>query len=88
MTEPTWLALLMERLSKQDAVLGEILREAKRTNGRVTALEQRAAVNDAVDAMAEKTATRERRRREFMVGSIAVVVAGAIAPIGHFLGLW
>lgn len=93
--QPAWLKLITDRLDHQDRALAEILRQAKRTNGRVTDLEQRAAVEDALrsqhdtqEQQAEKTATRRRLRGEFVLGSVCLLVAGAVDPLGHQIGLW
>jgi len=64
---------LDERLTRLEDTAGKTLVETKRTNGRVTSLEE---------ARAEG-----RLRREFLIGALCIVVGGAMSEILRALGL-
>ena len=69
-----------DRLDKQDKILGQILREARKTNGRVTDHDHRlGALEDADDSEgAAEVARRERRwtKVELFVGGAFILAAG------------
>lgn len=71
------LSLLLSRLDTQDKSLEFILREARKTNGRVTALEQRNAQADKDEADEQKQDTQQRDTRRFWVQVLSMLVAGA-----------
>lgn len=87
-------------LEKQDKVLESVLREVRRTNGRVThgelrleALEKVNADRDAEAEGAIVTARSTRRWRiELWIGGFGVVAGSFVGvaggAIGHTLGLW
>lgn len=82
------LPLLLRRLDKQDQMLDQILKEAKVTNGRITALEQRNNVDDARRQLREETRRRWFRRVEFVVPAllsalmVVVMVLNVVHPWG------
>lgn len=83
------LALLLSRLTTQDETLDGIKREVRRTNGRVTALETKAAVADGKEEV--RTTVRSHRAyisdRAFT--SLMMLVSGALGgAVGHLLHFW
>lgn len=68
---------LEARLGIQDKMLERILSEQKRTNGRVTALEQRAAVTEG-EQSARQGVREHRRWRLSLVASCTVVLIAAV----------
>jgi len=85
-------SLLLSRFDTQDETLRSILREAKRTNGRITALEavnaastvRAEVIDESVIKTHEKLAARRDRLR-FYLTCVTMLLAGAIgAGVGHF----
>lgn len=91
MTEPeTDLStqLILARFDKQDAALDTITREVRRTNGRVTALEQRNAVTDGKAEVTQSAQTQRRDHWRFLGQGVYVLLGGVLGIVGHLLGAW
>ena len=80
--------LLLARLDTQDRVLDRVLTEVKRTNGRVTTLEQTAVVASALSDATHVAESARRGRWSFTVQIVTMLVAGGAGAAGHGLGLW
>lgn len=100
---PDWFQIfrqdLNERLTAQDGKLEQIFREARKTNGRVTALEahEREAERVRQDRVTRakkisQTREQERSRRahvlELWVTGGCILLGGMVANLGHIVGLW
>lgn len=73
--------LVLERLTTQDKVLGDVLKEVRRTNGRVTTLEHKAAV-DTGEREAHKAVKQHHfARLTLVVSTAAVLLSGAVGAV-------
>lgn len=90
---PGEIAAIMVRLDHQDEAIGEIkqtvhetLKQAKTTNGRVTALEQERAIAKALLAQAESMQQRRASRHAWLTPAVAACGStfGAVV-LAHFL---
>lgn len=102
-TLPPWFEVfrddLNQRLGTQDGKLEQILHEARKTNGRVTALENNERERERVRKeraerirKARETRDSERTRKahtlEIAVTSCCILLGGMVASLGHIIGLW
>ena len=87
-------SLLLARFDTQDKVLDGILREARRTNGRVTTLETARAtegvraevIDEGVIRQHESLVSRRDRIRFYMTCGTVLLSGGMGALVAHFVG--
>jgi len=93
--ENTTVALILarfdtqdKRFDSQDKQLETVLREVRRTNGRVTTLETGAAVARGVADVDRERTTVARRHVDVWIPAVCVLVGGLSSDAGHHLGWW
>ena len=81
-------SLLLSRFDTQDKVLDGILREARRTNGRVTALEAKAAADIVRSEVIDETVIEHhealagrRDRIRFYLTCVTMLLAGTVGAL-------
>jgi hypothetical protein len=81
-----------QRFSQLDIKLAEIHGETRRTNGRVTDLEKRMDIAQAMETGADVVMERKRQWHHVLVPGAFTLAGGAAGAatgaIGHALGLW
>lgn len=78
--------LLTDRLDQQDLVLGQILAQAQKTNGRVTALELDKGIRDAVALEKANAITAGETRKVRKTDGIRLWIFAAIGALATLLG--